>query len=127
MKSTTDSLAISSTPAAAAASASAPTMAPFGTMWAKGSPSPTEPEKVRNTGRTASRSLLSVTIISVIGWLVAAIFSQMPSCSSMRFAAAAMAEARPSREPAPAGAGSTTATESDGAPCFRASAVHRPT
>ena len=66
----------------------------FSIMWANGSPGSTSPAKVRNTGRTASFSLESVTTMSRIGCAFAATASHTPSVSNMRRAAAAIAEAR---------------------------------
>ena len=102
----------------------------FGIMCANGSPSLRSFEaspKVRNTGRVASPSLLSVTIISRIGCASADIRSQTPSSSSIRVAAAAIAEARFSLSTASAGAASTTVTSSEGAAERMASAVESPT
>ena len=67
VKSSTLSGAMIATPRPRPPSRSAPTMSPFGTMWAKGSPSLARPSKVRKTGRTASPVRLSVITISVIG------------------------------------------------------------
>jgi hypothetical protein len=115
------------TPAASHFSRSAPFMATFGTMWAKGSPGATSPSKVRKTGRTGSPVRLSVTIISRIGSASGRIFDQQPSSSSMRMAAAAIAEARPSFFQTPSGAGSTMRMARCGAACAMAAAVARPT
>ena len=52
--------------------------------------------KVRNTGRTASSSRLSVTTMSRIGCASSATLSQTPSVSNSRRAAATIAEARSS-------------------------------
>ena len=50
--------------------------------------------EVRNIGRTASSSLLSVTTMSRIGCALPATASQTPMASNRRRAAAAIAEAR---------------------------------
>ena len=65
-------------------------------MWANGSPGSTSPPKVRNTGRTASSSRLSVTTMSRIGCASAATRCQTPIVSNSRRAAATMADARSS-------------------------------
>ena len=57
----------SSTPCCFALPASASISGRFSIMWANGSPGSTSPPKVRNTGRTASLSLESVTTMSRIG------------------------------------------------------------
>ena len=94
-----------SMPSSAARRRSAPLSVRFVTICANGSPGATSPSKVRKTGRTGSAVRESVTIISVIACACGAISAQQPSCSSMRQAAAAMAEARPSRSQTPAGRG----------------------
>ena len=63
-------------------------------MWAKGSPGATSPANVRNTGRTASSTRLSVTTMSRIGCAPPATASHTPSGSNMCRAAAAIADAR---------------------------------
>jgi hypothetical protein len=116
-----------SMPSSAARRRSAPFSTLLETMCAKGSPGATSPSKVRNTGRTGSVVRESVTIISVIACACGAISSQQPSRSSMRLAAAAIADARVSFCHKPAGAASTTATARFDRACFSETAVASPT
>ena len=83
-------------------------------MWANGSPGSTSPAKVRNTGRTASSSRLSVTTMSRIGCAWSATASQTPRVSKSRRAAATIAEARSSSAWLLPSVGSATVTENDG-------------
>jgi hypothetical protein len=75
------------TPISSALRRRAPTMATFGSMWAKGSPSSMAPPKVRNTGRTGSEVRESVTTMSLIGWASDSIPSQTPSVVTAPFGA----------------------------------------
>ncbi|MNX95105.1 hypothetical protein D3C86_1273640 [compost metagenome] len=105
----------------------APTRATFGTIWANGLPSSTAPSNVRNTGRTGSAVFESVTIILWIGWASGSISLQMPKTSSIRVAAAMMADARTSFTQTSSGAASTTCTFRCRAACLIATATERPT
>jgi len=114
-------------PRPAARRRNAPFSTVLATMCAKGSPTLASPPKVRKTGRTGSAVRESVTIISLIGWAFGAISSQQPNWPSMRQAAVAIAEARPSRSQAPTGAASATVTRRLGLPSLIATAVASPT
>ena len=125
-KFSTDSGAVSLTPTSRAASRSAASNGSFEIICAKGSPSDTAPSKVRKIGRATSLVRLSVISIERIGCASASIRDQMPSCSNMRFAAAAIAEARSSRLPPARGFASITSTPSSGAPLAMATAAASP-
>src|SRR5580704_10290266 len=119
--------ASSVTPSAFAFSASVATRKRFSIIWANGSPGSTSPAKVRNTGRMASSSRLSVTTMSRIGCACPLTASQTPSVSNSRRAAATMAEARSSSAWLTPSAGSATVTANDGPSAWRnATASVRP-
>ena len=96
-------------------------------MWAKGSPGPASPSKVRKIGRTGSDVRESVITIRLIGWASGSIWSQRPRAVSMRAAPAAIAEARASFFHTPSGAASTTMTERCGAAFLIETATESPT
>ena len=115
------------TPSASPFLRSAFTSSRFSTICAKGSSSCASFAKVRNTGRVTSLTLLSVTIISLIGCAFLIRPCQRPSASNMREASAAIAEARSSFSTACSGTGSTTITDKCGAASLIATAQDKPT